>query len=89
MGLSTGACFSHLGHHVTCLDVDLAKVTALSLGHIPIVEQGLEDLVRTGLANGTLHFTTSIADSVPTADVVVLCLPTPQGDDGSADLSYV
>jgi UDPglucose 6-dehydrogenase len=89
VGLSTGACFSHLGHHVTCLDVDVAKVTALSLGQIPIVEQGLEDLVRSGLANGTLRFTTSIADSVPAADVVVLCLPTPQGDDGSADLSYV
>jgi UDPglucose 6-dehydrogenase len=89
VGLSTGACFSHLGHNVTCLDVDVAKVTALSLGQIPIVEQGLENLVRTGLANGTLRFTTSIADSVPTADVVVLCLPTPQGDDGSADLSYV
>jgi UDPglucose 6-dehydrogenase len=89
VGLSTGACFSHLGHHVTCLDVDAAKVSALSLGQIPIVEQGLEALVQTGLANGTLRFTTSIADSVPTADVVVLCLPTPQGDDGSADLSYV
>jgi UDPglucose 6-dehydrogenase len=89
VGLSTGACFSHLGHNVTCLDVDVAKVTALSLGQIPIVEQGLEDFVRTGLANGSLRFTTSIADSVPTADVVVLCLPTPQGDDGSADLSYV
>jgi len=89
VGLSTGACFSYLGHHVTCLDVDVAKVAALSLGQIPIVEHGLEDLVRTGLANGTLRFTTSIADSVPAADVVVLCLPTPQGDDGSADLSYV
>jgi UDPglucose 6-dehydrogenase len=89
VGLSTGACFSHLGHHVTCLDVDVAKVAALSLGQIPIVEQGLEDLVNAGLANGTLRFTTSIADSVPAADVVVLCLPTPQGDDGSADLSYV
>ena len=45
VGLSTGACFSHLGHNVTCLDVDVAKVTGLSLGQIPIVEQGLEDLV--------------------------------------------
>jgi UDPglucose 6-dehydrogenase len=89
VGLSTGACFSHLGHNVTCLDVDVAKVTGLSLGQIPIVEQGLEDLVRTGLASGTLRFTTSIDDSVPNADVVVLCLPTPQGDDGSADLSFV
>ena len=89
VGLSTGACFSHLGHNVTCLDVDVAKVTGLSLGQIPIVEQGLEDLVRTGLASGTLRFTTSIDDSVPNADVVVLCLPTPQGGDGSADLSFV
>ena len=89
VGLSTGACLSHLGHHVTCLDIDKSKIASLSLGKVPIVEEGLEDLVRTGLANGTLRFTTSIADSVPAADVVVLCLPTPQGDDGSADLSYV
>jgi len=89
VGLSTGACLSSLGHSVTCLDVDFVKIASLSLGNILIVEQGLEDLVRAGLANGTLRFTTSIADSVPTADVVVLCLPTPQGDDGSADLSYV
>ena len=89
VGLSTGACLSSLGHSVTCLDVDLAKVASLSLGDIPIVEHGLEDLVRAGLANGSLRFTASIADSVPEADVVILCLPTPQGDDGSADLSYV
>ena len=89
VGLSTGACLSSLGHSVTCLDVDLAKVASLSLGNIPIVEQGLEALVQAGLANGSLRFTSSIADSVPEADVVILCLPTPQGDDGSADLSFV
>ena len=89
VGLSTGACLSSLGHRVTCLDVDVAKVASLSLGNIPIVEQGLEDLVRAGLANGSLRFTSSIAESVPEADVVILCLPTPQGDDGSADLSFV
>jgi len=89
VGLSTGACFSHLGHHVMCLDIDASKIASLSLGHIPIVEQGLEVLVVAGIANGTLRFTTSIADAVTHADVVILCVPTPQGDDGSADLSYV
>lgn len=89
VGLSTGACLSSLGHIVTCLDVDLAKVASLSLGNVLIVEQGLEALVQAGIANGSLRFTSSIADSVPEADVVILCLPTPQGDDGSADLSFV
>ena len=89
MGLSTGACFSHLGHEVICLDIDEAKVNALSRGIIPIVEDGLEDLVQAGLANGNIWFTTSIGEAVTDAEVVFLCLPTPQGDDGSADLSYV
>ena len=89
MGLSTGACFSHLGHEVICLDIDEAKVNALSRGIIPIVEDGLEDLVKAGLATGNIRFTTSIGEAVTDAEVVFLCLPTPQGDDGSADLSYV
>ena len=89
VGLSTGACFAHLGHDVICLDIDEAKVNALSEGTIPIVEDGLEDLVQAGLANGNIWFTTSIGEAVTDAEVVFLCLPTPQGDDGSADLSYV
>lgn len=89
VGLSTGACFAHLGHDVICLDIDEAKVKALSEGTIPIVEDGLEDLVQAGLANGNIWFTTSIGEAVTDAEVVFLCLPTPQGDDGSADLSYV
>ena len=89
VGLATGACFSHLGYEVTCLDVDVSKVMSLSEGIIPIVEEGLEKLVRDGINKGTLHFTTSIEEAVPSADVVFLCLPTPQGDDGSADLSFV
>lgn len=89
VGLSTGACFSSLGLEVTCLDVDSAKVATLSKGVVPIVEAGLDDLVTAGLANGTLHFTTDLAGALKDADVVFLCLPTPQGDDGSADLSYV
>jgi len=89
VGLSTGACLSHLGHHVTCLDIDESKITSLSLGKVPIVEEGLEELVHVGLANGTLSFTTSLTDAVTRADVVILCVPTPQDDDGSADLQYV
>jgi len=89
VGLSTGACFSQLGHEVVCLDIDVAKVEALSAGKIPIVEEGLKNLVVLGLANGKLRFTTSITEAVPASEVVFLCLPTPQGDDGSADLSYV
>jgi len=89
VGLSTGACFSHLGHEVICLDIDEAKINALSRGIIPIVEDGLEDLVQAGLAKGNIRFTTSIVEAVTDAEVVFLCLPTPQGDDGSADLSYV
>jgi UDPglucose 6-dehydrogenase len=89
VGLSTGACFSYLGHDVTCVDTDTEKISTLSSGSIPFVENGLEDLVRSGLVKGNLRFTTSREEAVSKADFVFLCLPTPQGDDGSADLSYV
>jgi UDPglucose 6-dehydrogenase len=89
VGLSTGACFASLGHDVVCLDVDEPKIKSLKQGIIPIVEAGLAELVNDGLKKGSITFTTLIADAVPNADVVFLCLPTPQGDDGSADLSYV
>jgi UDPglucose 6-dehydrogenase len=89
VGLSTGVCLSSLGHHVVCLDIDVAKIEMLKAGQIPIVEEGLEELVVAGLGAGTLSFTTSIPNALQLADVVFLCLPTPQDDDGSADLSYV
>ena len=89
VGLSTGACFSHLGHSVKCLDVDAAKVAALQIGHVPIVEERLPELVHEGLESKRLSFTTSVEEAVADAEVVFLCLPTPQGEDGSADLSYV
>lgn len=89
VGLSTGACFSHLGHQVVCFDIDEAKIAHLSAGVIPIVEEGLETLVTEGLRSKTLTFTTDIDTAVSGVEVVFLCLPTPQGDDGSADLSYV
>lgn len=89
VGLATGACLSSLGHQVVCLDIDKAKINLLRNGQIPIVETGLEDLVKAGILAGTLSFTTEISVAIPTADVVFMCLPTPQDDDGSADLSYV
>jgi UDPglucose 6-dehydrogenase len=89
VGLATGACLSSLGHRVVCLDIDQMKIDLLRNGQIPIVETGLEELVRTGLKKGTLSFTTHISVAIPNAEVVFLCLPTPQDDDGSADLSYV
>lgn len=89
VGLTTAACLAHLGHDVTAADVVEAKVTALSSGRIPIVEAGLEALVRTGLDEGRLRFVLGAASAVGDAEFVFLCVPTPAGDDGSADMSYV
>lgn len=89
VGLTTGACLSDLGHRVVCHDVDDAKIAMLSGGTIPIVEPGLERLVSSGLGSSDLRFTTDLGVAVEHAEIVFLCVPTPQGDDGSADLSFV
>ena len=89
VGLTTGACFAALGHDVVCADIDAAKVASLSAGRIPIHEQGLERLVRENLAAGRLRFTLGAANAVGDREFVYLCVPTPQGPDGSADLSYL
>jgi UDPglucose 6-dehydrogenase len=89
VGLTTGACFAHLGHQVVCADVDATKIESLRRGQIPIVEHGLDRLVEEGIRSGRLSFVIGAAQAVTAADVVFLCVPTPQGDDGSADLSYI
>ena len=89
VGLSSGACFAHLGHVVTCVDVVQLKIDNLNKGILPIVETGLEELVAEGVAAGKLIFTTDVVSAVKNADVVFLCVPTPEGADGSADLSYI
>ena len=89
VGLTTGACFAHLGHQVTCADIDLSKVERLRRGEIPIYEPGLEALVAEGIASGRLTFTDDPVAAASEAGFVYLCVPTPQGDDGSADLSYL
>jgi UDPglucose 6-dehydrogenase len=89
VGLPTAATLAHLGHNVTCGDNDPAKVAMLESGKVPIVEEHLEDLVKEGQAAGRLRFVVGATAAVEGADFVFLCVPTPQGDDGSADLSYV
>ena len=74
---------------VTCVDVVVEKVQGLNSGVMPIVETGLEELVAEGVAAGRLMFTTDVASAVTHAEVVFLCVPTPEGEDGSADLSYI
>jgi UDPglucose 6-dehydrogenase len=88
VGLTTGAYLAHIGHDVTCADVLEAKIDQLRRGEMPIYEAGLEELVREGLAAGRLRFVVG-SGAVDSADFVFLCLPTPQGTDGSADLSYI
>ncbi|MFZ1489818.1 MAG: UDP-glucose/GDP-mannose dehydrogenase family protein [Ilumatobacteraceae bacterium] len=89
VGLTTGACFAHLGHHVVCADVDEGKVARLNAGEVPIVERGLDELVAEGIASGRLTFVVGAATAAADCDIAFLCVPTPQGEDGSADLSYI
>jgi len=89
VGLPTAATLAHLGHKVTCGDTDPAKIAMLRRGEVPIVEERLEELVREGQAVGNLTFVQGAAAAVDGAEFVFLCVPTPQGEDGSADLSYV
>ncbi|MCX6519259.1 MAG: UDP-glucose/GDP-mannose dehydrogenase family protein [Actinobacteria bacterium] len=89
VGLTTGACFAHLGHEVVCADIDERKVERLQRGEIPIVEHRLDELVAEGLRKGNLSFVVGAAEAVKDCEIAFLCVPTPQGEDGSADLSYV
>jgi UDPglucose 6-dehydrogenase len=89
VGLTTGACFAHLGHDVVCADIDADKVARLQRGEIPILEAGLDELVREGIAEGRLRFVLGAAVAAADCEFAYLCVPTPQGADGSADLSYI
>jgi UDPglucose 6-dehydrogenase len=89
VGLTTAACLAHLGHRVVCTDVQEARVEQLRRGVIPIVETGLTELVREGLQSGQLTFTTDNPAAVHDAEFIFLCVPTPQGEDNRADMSYV
>ncbi|MCA9189731.1 MAG: UDP-glucose/GDP-mannose dehydrogenase family protein, partial [Planctomycetales bacterium] len=87
VGLVTGTCFADSGNSVTCIDIDAAKIEALNNGKIPIYEPGLTELVHRNIAAKRLRFTTDLTAAVKTANIIYLAVGTPQGDDGSADLS--
>jgi UDPglucose 6-dehydrogenase len=89
VGLVTGACLAHVGHRVVCVDRDEGRVAELREGRMPIYEPGLEELVAEGSRRGRLSFSTELSEVVHWADVVFIAVDTPQGDDGSADLSSV
>jgi len=89
VGLTTAACLAHLGHSVRCADVDADRVRRLSKGETVILEEGLDELLQEGLSSGRLSFVLGALTAVRGAEFVFLCVPTPQGDDGAADLSFV
>lgn len=89
VGLVTGTCFAETGNQVTCIDIDKTKVDKLSSGQITIYEPGLEKLFLRNQKEGRLTFTTNLAEGINDAVIIFLALPTPPGEDGSADLKYV
>ena len=89
VGLVSGACFAETGNQVTCVDIDASKVELLQNGGVPIYEPKLDILLERNIKQNRIHFTTDLAAAIEDAEIVFLALPTPPGEDGSADLSYV
>ena len=89
VGLTTAACLAHLGHEVVCADLDEARVAKLNSGEIPILEEGMPAIVEEGLTSRRLRFVVGAANAAAGADCIFICVATPQGDDGSADMKYV
>jgi len=89
VGLVTGTCFAEMGNTVTCVDIDEAKVSMMKKGRVPIYEPDLENIFRRNINENRLSFTTSLEEGIEDAEIIFLALPTPPGDDGSADLSFV
>lgn len=89
VGLVTGTCFAETGNTITCVDIDINKVTKLMSGEITIYEPGLEKIFLRNLKEERLFFTTNLEEGIKDAAIIFLALPTPPGEDGSADLRYV
>ncbi|MEG3191437.1 UDP-glucose dehydrogenase family protein [Lysobacter sp. D1-1-M9] len=89
VGLVTGTCLADVGHDITCVDIDAAKVDGLNRGVVPIYEPGLEPMVAANHAAGRLHFTTDAAAAISQAEIIFIAVGTPPDEDGSADLKYV
>lgn len=89
VGLVTGTCFAETGNSVICVDIDAGKVKRMQNGEVPIYEPGLDVLFERNTKQGRLQFTTDLAEAVKESQIIFLALPTPPGEDGSADLSYI
>lgn len=89
VGLVTGTCLAETGNHVVCVDINEEKVNKMKNGVVPIYEPHLDVLFHRNIKAGRLSFTTNLAEAVKDAKIIFLALPTPPGEDGSADLSYV
>ena len=89
VGLVTGTCFAETGNNVVCIDIDEQKVEKMKKGEVPIYEPHLESLFERNIEGGRLSFTTSLVEGIKDAEIIFLALPTPPGEDGSADLSYI
>jgi UDPglucose 6-dehydrogenase len=89
VGLVAGVCFAHVGHTVTCVDVDEKKVALLQNGKSPIYEENLENFLQEGIASGLLHFTTDFKNAYAGAEAIFIGVGTPEQSDGSANLKYV
>ncbi len=89
VGLVTGTCFAETGNRVTCVDIDINKIEKLRKGKITIYEPGLDVLFDRNIKEDRLKFTTDLAEGIKGAEIIFLALPTPPGEDGSADLRYI
>ncbi|MGE3801123.1 MAG: UDP-glucose/GDP-mannose dehydrogenase family protein [Candidatus Kapaibacterium sp.] len=89
VGIVTGTCFAETGNNVICVDIDPAKIEMLRKGKVPIYEPGLDLLLERNIRERRISFTLELEEGVLNSDVIFLCLPTPPGEDGSADLQYV
>lgn len=89
VGLVTGTCFAETGNEVICVDIDAKKVARMQAGEVPIFEPGLDLIFERNTRQERLKFTTNLAEATEHADIIFLALPTPPGEDGSADLSYI
>ncbi|MEZ4719808.1 MAG: UDP-glucose/GDP-mannose dehydrogenase family protein [Caldilineaceae bacterium] len=89
VGLSTGTCFADMGNKVTCIDINEEKIAMLLRGEVPIYEPGLSELITRNVKAGRLNFTTSYEEALEDAEFIFICVGTPSGVDGEADLQYV
>lgn len=89
VGLVTGTCFAETGNHVVCVDINAEKVKKMQEGVVPIYEPHLDTLFHRNIKAGRLTFTTNLKEAIEKAKIIFLALPTPPGEDGSADLSYI